>query len=77
MSLVIILIIDQDRVLPFKSESQSPVSAYLDSPMPDQFLLQRVEVPSWDIHSAGAGSAIQGSHPILQFLSVRKVDACF
>src|ERR1035441_7941236 len=44
--------------------------------MTGQFVVQRVKIPPWKIHSAGAGGAVQNCHLIFEFPCVRRVDAC-
>lgn len=50
--LVIVLIVDEDRVLAFKLERQTPVSADADRPVILEFSDERMKFPSRSVHIA-------------------------
>jgi hypothetical protein len=62
--------------LSVKAECQPPISIYLNRPMTRQLLLERVKIPSRDIHPGWTRGSIQRGHLVSQLLSVRRVDSC-
>lgn len=74
---MIILIIHQNGILTFKPKSQTPVSIDLDGPVTSQLALQRVQIPSGEVHAVRASGAIQNCQLIFEFDCMSRVDACF
>ena len=47
---MVILIVDQYRILALKRKREPPVSAHLDGPVPAQIFAERMEFPSRSVH---------------------------
>jgi len=70
-SSVIILIIDQDRILAFKGERETPIATDADRPMFRQRTFQRMKFPTRSIHIGRTLGVIKSkklsAKPVLMF----------
>src|SRR5579864_4297320 len=73
--LVIILIVDENRVLTFKLERQAPVSADADRPVVFEFSGQRVELPSRGVHVPRPPSIVRGKQLQAQFAGMLRLNS--
>ena len=68
---MVVLVIDEDRVLALKRKCKPPVPADPHRPVTFQFSLERVQGVSWRIHVGRAGGRIQSgqnsSEPVCVF----------
>jgi hypothetical protein len=58
---VIVLIVDQNRILAFKSKRQPPVAAHRHRPMALEVSFQRVQTTSCGVHIFGSSSHVERS----------------
>jgi len=76
-SSVIILIIDQDRILAFKRECELPVSAYVYRPVTGKLTFQLMETPTWSIHILSPFCIVESKKLTSKFFSVFRLNARF
>lgn len=72
---MVVLVIDQDRVLFIKGEGQAPVAADFDGPMALEITRQSVQRPAWHIHIRGRLCVIQKLKPVCKPLGMSRNDA--
>src|SRR5476649_1983437 len=76
MPLMIVLIIDQDRMFFFKPKRQTPVSADGDCMMVYQFSGKRMQFPAVDIHVVDHPGIIQSRQLPRQFSGMARLYSC-
>ena len=74
---VVVAIVDKDGVLAFKAESQAPVAANAHGPVTCEIAMQRMQMPSREIHFQRTLSFIQREQLALKPLSVGRLNAGF
>jgi len=74
---VIVLIINEDNVLAFKCERQTPVSADADRPVTFEFSGQRMKLSSRSIHVSRPPRVIKGEQLRAQFAGVLRLNSRF
>lgn len=75
--LVVILIVREDRILVFKLESHTPVTADADCPVIFERAGHGVKAPTWSIHVLGAPGVVEGKQLKAQFLCVLRLNSRF
>lgn len=75
--LVIILIVNENRVLAFKSECQAPIAVHLHRPMVFQIAAQGVQFPSRSVHVPCRPGAIQLKELNRQFGGMGRLNSSF
>jgi len=74
--LVIVLIVDEDCILAFEPEGQSPVPADPHRPLVLEFSSQRMEPPPWSIHVARPLGIVEGKQLHAELDGVLRLNPC-
>jgi len=73
---MVVVIINEHRVLTLERERESPIAAYRNGPMTLQISTEAMQLPARGVHVPGGSGVVQREELLAQPLSMARLDLC-